>query len=76
MRRGVVQVRLWGPTQDSRGSKLEICWKGTKPLTLPNGQQRKFIADGDTVIMRGWCQGDGYRVGFGELRSTVLPASE
>ena len=65
-----------GPTEDSRGSMLEICWKGTKPLTLPNGQQRKFIADGDTVIMRGWCQGDGYRIGFGELRSTVLSASE
>lgn len=64
-----------GPTEDSRGSMLEICWKGTKPLTLPNGQQRRFLADGDTIIMRGWCQGDGHRIGFGELRSTILPAT-
>jgi fumarylacetoacetase len=63
-----------GPTPDSYGSMLEICWRGTKPVTLPNGEQRKFVNDGDAVIMRGWCQGDGYRVGFGELSNQVVPA--
>ncbi len=65
-----------GPEEDSRGSMLEICWKGTRPITLPTGEQRKFIADGDTVVMRGWCEGRGYRVGFGECRAKVLPAIE
>lgn len=65
-----------GPTEDARGSMLEICWKGTKPITLPNGEQRRFFADGDTVIMKGYCRGDGYRVGFGEVRATILPARE
>jgi len=63
-----------GPTKESRGSMLEICWKGTEPITLPDGTQRKFFADGDTVSIRGWCQGDGFRVGFGECSATILPA--
>ncbi len=50
---------------------LEITWRGTEPLTLPGGEERKFLADGDTVTMTGWCQGDGYRVGFGEVAGTV-----
>lgn len=62
-----------GPTEDSRGSMLEICWKGTQPIKLPDGSERKFFADGDTVIMRGWCAGDGYRVGFGEVRGKIVP---
>lgn len=61
-----------GPTEDSRGSMLEICWKGTKPIDLPDGSQRKFFADGDTIILRGWCQGDGYRIGFGECRGKIV----
>jgi len=65
-----------GPTEDSRGSMLEICWKGTKPITLPDGSERKFFADGDTVIIRGACEGDGYRVGFGEVRAKILPPRE
>lgn len=65
-----------GATEDSRGSMLEICWKGTKPVTLPTGEQRKFIADGDTVVMRGGCEGHGYRIGFGDCRAKVLPAVE
>ncbi len=65
-----------GPTEDSRGSMLEICWKGTKPITLPDGHQRNFLADGDTVIMKGWCESDAYRIGFGEVRATVLPPLE
>ena len=63
-----------GTTEDSRGSMLELSWKGTRSITLPAGEERKFLADGDTVAMRGYCQGDGYRVGFGEVRATILPA--
>jgi fumarylacetoacetase len=63
-----------GPTPDSFGSMLELAWKGTKPLTFPNGETRVFLQDGDRVTMTGWCQGNGYRVGFGEVTGTVLPA--
>jgi fumarylacetoacetase len=63
-----------GPTPDSYGSMLELSWRGTKPIQLPNGAERKFLQDGDTIVMRGHCQGDGYRIGFGEVRGTVLPA--
>lgn len=63
-----------GPTPDSYGSMLELCWKGTKPINLPDGSQRKFIEDGDTIIMTGWAEKDGVRVGFGEVRTEVLPA--
>lgn len=64
-----------GPTPDSYGSMLELSWRGTKPLHLPNGSERKFLQDGDTVIMRGYAEKDGLRIGFGEVRGTVLPAS-
>jgi fumarylacetoacetase len=63
-----------GPTEDSYGSMLELCWRGTKPLTLAGGEERKFLRDGDTVTMTGWCRGEGYRVGFGEVTGKVLPA--
>ena len=63
-----------GPEKDSRGSLLELTWNTTEPLTLVNGEQRGFLEDGDTVIMRGHCQKDGLRIGFGEVRGTVLPA--
>lgn len=64
-----------GTTPDSRGSMLEICWRGTEPLTLPSGEERKFIGNNDTVIMRGHCERDGQpRIGFGECRGTILPA--
>ena len=63
-----------GPTVDSFGSLLEICWKGTKPLILPNGEERKFLNDGDTIRITGYCQGNGYRIGFGECIGTILPA--
>ena len=55
---------------------LELSWKGTKPIKLPNGQERKFLQDGDSVIMRGHCQGEGYRVGFGEVRARILPPTD
>jgi len=55
---------------------LEITWRGTEPVTLPGGGERKFLNDGDTVTMTGWCQGDGYRVGFGEVSNTIAPARD
>lgn len=63
-----------GPTEDSFGSMLELSWKGTKPLRLDSGEERKFIEDGDTVILKGFSEKDGIRVGFGEVKSKVLPA--
>ena len=63
-----------GPTPDSYGSMLEISWKGTKPVRMPDGSERKFIQDGDTVIMRAFCEKDGIRIGFGATSGTILPA--
>jgi len=65
-----------GPDKSSYGSMLELSWRGTEPLTLPSGEERTFIRDGDTVIMTGVCQGEGYRVGFGDVSGRVLPARE
>lgn len=63
-----------GPTPDSYGSMLELAWRGTRPISLPGGQERRFLEDGDQVTLSGWCQGDGYRVGFGEVVGKLLPA--
>jgi fumarylacetoacetase len=63
-----------GETPDSFGSMLELAWKGERPIQLPNGETRVFLEDGDEVILRGYGQGDGYRIGFGDLRSRILPA--
>ena len=63
-----------GPTEDSYGSLLELTWRGTKPFTTTGGAERKFLADGDRVTITGWAQGDGYRVGFGEVTGKILPA--
>jgi fumarylacetoacetase len=63
-----------GPTEDSYGSMLELAWKGTKPLKMNDGSERKFIQDNDTVIMRGFSQKEGVRIGFGEVATKVLPA--
>ena len=63
-----------GPTEDSFGSMLELTWGGQKPLTLKDGTERKFINDNDTVIVRGFCQKDNLRIGFGEVSSKLLPA--
>ena len=62
-----------GPTPDSYGSMLEITWRGSKPIAMPDGTERKFIQDGDSVIMKAFCEKNGKRVGFGEVRTTVLP---
>ena len=61
-----------GTTRESRGCLLERTWKGTEPLELPSGEQRRFLEDGDEVTMRGWCERDGARrIGFGEARGRV-----
>ncbi|MEX3982184.1 fumarylacetoacetase [Paraburkholderia sp. EG287A] len=66
---------LSGPTPDAAGSLLELTTGGRNPITLSNGETRGFLLDGDTVILRAWCQRDGFRrIGFGECRGTVLPA--
>jgi fumarylacetoacetase len=64
-----------GPTPDSYGSMLELTWRGANPIALHDGNQRKFIQDGDTIIMRGHCEKDGLRIGFGEVTGKVLPAN-
>jgi fumarylacetoacetase len=53
---------------------LELAWKGTKPVELPSGEKRLFLQDGDRVTLTGWCQGKGYRVGFGEATGVIVPA--
>ena len=65
-----------GDEPGSYGSMLELAWKGTKPIQLSNGEERKFIQDGDDVIMTGYAQGDGYRVGFGNASGKLLPAKK
>jgi len=64
-----------GPECAEAGSLLELTRDGKQPLTLPDGETRGFLADGDTVIMRGWCERDGFaRIGLGEVSGRVLPA--
>ena len=64
-----------GPTHEESGSMLELSRGGKEPITLDNGETRTFLDDGDTVIMRGWCQKTGFtRIGFGEVAATVIAA--
>ena len=64
-----------GPVKESRGCMLERTWRGTEPITLGDGTERKFLQDGDEVTIRVWCEGAGLpRIGFGECRGTILPA--
>jgi fumarylacetoacetase len=65
-----------GPDPASYGSMLEISWRGTKPISMPDGSERKFILDGDTVIMKGYAEKGGLRIGFGAAEGKVLPAKE
>ena len=62
-----------GPEEDSFGSMLEISWKGTKPVKMPDGSERKFILDGDSIIFNGRAKNKDFNIGFGELISKVLP---
>ena len=64
-----------GPEREERGCMLELAWRGTEPVALPNGEQRAWLEDGDQLTLTGWGQGDGYRVGFGEVTGQVLPAA-
>lgn len=79
-----------GPTRDARGCLLELTWDGDPfanppkvvpgtqrtPIELPTGEQRKFLADGDEIIVKGYCEREGFRrIGFGECRGTITPAT-
>jgi fumarylacetoacetase len=64
-----------GKGKDERGCMLELTWRGTEPIDLPSGEQRRFLEDGDEVIMRGYCEREGFRrIGLGECRGRILPA--
>jgi fumarylacetoacetase len=64
-----------GAARDARGCLLELTWRGTEPLHLPNGEERRFLEDGDEVTLRGWCEREGFaRIGFGDCTGIVLPA--
>ncbi len=65
-----------GREKDERGCLLELTWRGKEPINLPNGEQRRFLEDGDEIIMKGFCEREGFRrIGFGECRGKILPAS-
>jgi fumarylacetoacetase len=63
-----------GPTRDALGSLLEMSRDGREPMQLASGHARSFLEDGDTLQLRGWCQADGYRIGFGPCSGKVMPA--
>ncbi|MGB3864962.1 MAG: fumarylacetoacetase [Xanthobacteraceae bacterium] len=63
-----------GAEKDQRGSLLELSWNGSAPVDLGFGVTRSFFEDGDSLLIRGWCEADGYRVGFGEVEGTIMPA--
>ena len=66
---------LSGPTLDQAGALIELTTGGKNPIALPNGEQRTWLEDGDSVVLRGWCEREGAtRIGFGECLGTVLPA--
>jgi fumarylacetoacetase len=62
-----------GPSPESRGCMLELTWKGSQPISLPTGEERRFLEDGDEVVLRGYCEREGFaRVGFGESRGRIV----
>jgi len=63
-----------GPEKEQRGCLLELSWGGKEKLALPNGEERTYLQDGDTIILEGVCRGEGYVIGFGECSGTILPA--
>ena len=64
-----------GKEKSERGSMLELSWRGTEPIELPSGETRRFLDDGDEIIMKGYCEREGFRrIGFGECRGRILPA--
>jgi fumarylacetoacetase len=65
-----------GPGEQERGCLLELTWRGTRPLRLATGEVRRFLEDGDEVIMRAYCEAPGRRrIGFGECRGTILSSA-
>jgi fumarylacetoacetase len=65
-----------GPEKSSRGCLLELTWKGTDPVSLPTGETRMFLQDGDEVVMKAWCEKEGFaRIGFGECSGEIMKAS-
>ena len=65
-----------GPGEDQRGCLLELTWRGTRPITLPTGEQRRFLEDGDEIVFRAYAERDGFvRIGFGECRGRIEPAA-
>ncbi|PYL09699.1 MAG: fumarylacetoacetase [Verrucomicrobia bacterium] len=65
-----------GATEESRGCMLELTWRGANPLKLSNGETRKWLEDGDILNITGYCQGDGYRIGFGEVSGQLSGSDE
>ncbi len=64
-----------GKEKSERGSMLELSWRGTEPIDLPSGETRRFLEDGDEIIMKGYCEREGFRrIGFGECRGRIIPA--
>jgi fumarylacetoacetase len=64
-----------GKEKSERGCMLELTWRGTEPIELPSGETRRFLEDGDEIIMRGYCEREGFRrIGLGECRGRILPA--
>jgi fumarylacetoacetase len=63
-----------GESPDSFGSLLELTWRGQNPIQLSSGETRTFLEDGDELTMTGWCQGDGFCVGFGDVTAEILPS--
>lgn len=63
-----------GPDAGTYGSLLELSWGGKQPIRLDDGTERSFLQDGDTIDLRGWCEGDGYRIGFGDCSGRILAA--
>ncbi len=63
-----------GPQPHEYGSMMELTWRGTKPMTLKDGTERKFVNDHDTIVIKGHCEKNGIRIGFGECRAKLLPA--
>jgi fumarylacetoacetase len=63
-----------GPSPGSYGSMLELTWNGERPIRMPNGSERRFLENGDTVMMKAYAEKDGVRIGFGECKGKILPA--
>jgi len=63
-----------GQAKDSYGSMLELTWRGENPIKLPSGEERKFLQDDDTLTIKGYCEGEGYKVGFGEVTGKINPS--